>query len=88
MSRLGLGPVYMFQDLFACTDILLPLQNLTRPHVSGFLAFSTVYMQVSEFDTKTFESVIEHTLMNKLRQLYHGNATRGCAISALYVIYH
>ena len=40
----ALGPVYTYPDSFASADILLRLQNFTRPYVSGFVAFSTVRM--------------------------------------------
>ena len=38
------GPVYTYPDSFVSADVLLRLQNFTRPHASGFVAFSTVHM--------------------------------------------
>ena len=66
----ALGPVYTYPDSFVSADDLLRF----RP--------STCIQIRSEFDTRMFESLIEHALMNKLRR-HHDNAPRGWAISAL-----
>ena len=39
----NLGPVYTYPDSFVSANILLRIQNFTRPHVSEFVAFSSVH---------------------------------------------
>ncbi len=38
-----LGPVHTYPDSFVSANILLRIQKFTRPHVCGFVAFSSVH---------------------------------------------
>ena len=39
----NLGPVHTYPDSFVSASILLRIQKFTRPHVCGFVAFSSVH---------------------------------------------
>ncbi len=39
----NLGPVHTYPDSFVSANILLRIQKFTRPHVYGFVAFSSVH---------------------------------------------
>ena len=38
-----IGPVHTYPDSFVSANILLRIQKFTRPHVCGFVAFSSVH---------------------------------------------
>ena len=37
------GPVHTYPDSFVSANILFRIQKFTRPHVCGFVAFSSVH---------------------------------------------
>ena len=60
-----LCPVYTYPDSFVSANILLRIQKFTRPHVSGFVAFSTVHTYLRkryESDSNSLELLREHAL--------------------------
>ena len=62
---LFLCPVYTYPDSFVSANILLRIQKFTRPHVSGFVAFSTVHTYLRkryESDSNSLELLREHAL--------------------------
>ena len=64
-SVLYLCPVYTYPDSFVSANILLRIQKFTRPHVSGFVAFSTVHTYLRkryESDSNSLELLREHAL--------------------------